>query len=238
MGGMGGSAGGGGKGRGGMGGGKGSDRYTSASDYYHGAAPPPPQVILTPHGGQYLSTEANEYEIVYMPLQARIYLYDKTRKPLSARDVHAQMSLKQPADNVVRHVPFQYIAPPAGATEQDYVVAIFDFRQLTDKETPITFEFSGLSDRRHPTASFTPLFSPLKIRPYVAQVLLTESDRDGVMRQRVCPVTGAVLGSRGSITKLYIADYPLYVSGQDSIAAVEQSPERYLPQPSMPTPGR
>ena len=51
------------------------------------------------------------------------------------------------------------------------------------------------------------------------------------MRQRVCPVSGQVLGSRGPVVKLYIADYPLYLSGEDCIAAVKQSPEKYLPHP-------
>ena len=101
-------------------------------------------------------------------------------------------------------------------------------RQLQDHETPITFEFSGLPDRKHPTASFTPVFSPSKIRPFVARVLPTQADRDGVMRQRVCPVSGQVLGTRGPIVKSYLADFPLYLSGEDCIAAVEQSAGKIL----------
>jgi len=223
------------QGGGGKGGRNGSDHSNAPADPFRGATPPPSRVVLTPHGGEYFSAE-NEYEIVYMPLQVRIYLYDKTYKPLSARDVHAQMSLQLPMDSVVRHVPFQYIAPSVGSTEQDYVVAAFDFRQLPDTETPITFEFSGLSDRRHPTASFTPRFSSAKIRPYVAQVRLTKSDQDGVMRQQVCPVSGAVLGGKGPVVKLYIADFPLYVAGEDCIAAVREAPEKFLPQSPMPVP--
>ncbi len=194
----GGGMGGGGRGHGGMSGSGSSDSRKAPSDYYRGAAPPPTQINCTPHGGEYLVTETNHYEIVYMPLQTRIYLFDNKMKPLSARDVHAQMSLKLPSENAPRQIPFQYVAMPAGAAEQDYVVAVFDVRQLKDGETPITFEFSGLSDRRHPTAAFTPVFSPAKIRPYVARVPLTEADRDGVMRQRVCPVSGQMLGSQGT----------------------------------------
>ena len=127
---------------------------------------------------------------------------------------------------------------PAGVAEQDYVAAVIDMRQLPDQDMPITFEFSGLADRCHPTAAFTPVFSPAKIRPYVARVLLTEADREGVMRQRVCPVSGQFLGTRGPITKLYIADFPLYLSGEDCVAAVMESPEKYLPQPATPISGR
>jgi hypothetical protein len=208
------------------------------SDFTQGVPPPPPQLVLTPHGGEYISTEANYYEVVYMPLQTRIYFFDSKLKPLSARDVHAQMSVQLPMDSTARHVPFQYVAMPPGVAEQDYIVAVLDMRQLQDKETPITLEFSGLSDRRHPTASFTPRFSPSKMRPYVARVLPTEADREGVYRQRICPVSGAPLGSRGPVTKLYIADFPLYVAGDDCIAAVQEAPEKFLPQPSMPVASR
>ena len=123
------------------------------------------------HGGEYLVTEWNHYEIVYMPLQTRIYLYDKDVRPVSARNVRAVTSLQLPMESAIRQIPFQYVALPTGRAEQDYVAAGFDVRPLQDKDTPITFEFLGLPDRRHPTASFTPLFSRSQIRPYVAHVL-------------------------------------------------------------------
>ena len=223
--------GGGGPGGGGRGGGGGGPN-AGPSDPTRSMKPPAPQVVLTPHGGEYLQTEAVQYEIVYMPLQTRIYLFDNKLKSLSARDVHVQMSLTLPSESNPRRIPFQYVATPSVAGEQDYVVAVFDMRQLRARETPITFEFSGLPDRKHPTASFTPVFSPSKIRPFVARVLLTHTDRDGVMRQRVCPVSRQVLGTRGPIIKLYLADVPLYVSGEDCIAAVEQAPEKYVRRPT------
>ena len=44
-----------------------------------------------------------------------------------------------------------------------------------------------------------------------------------------CPVSGRVLGIERQAIKLYIGDYPLYLAGEDCIAAVKQSPEKYLP---------
>jgi hypothetical protein len=218
---------------GGGGQGRESDQFNPGRNYT-----PKPQITLTPHGGEYLSTETNHYEIVYMPLQTRIYLFDKKMKPVSARNVHVQMSLTLPSESAPRRIPFQYVAMPAGVAEQDYVVAVFDMRQLKEGEIPITFQLSGLSDRQHPTASFTPVVSPSKIRPYVARVLPTEADQDAATRQRVCPVTGQVLGSRGPAVKVYIADFPLYLSGEDCIPAVQQAPEKFLPHPVSPLPGR
>ena len=148
------------------------------------------------------------------------------------------MILQLPRENAPRRISFQYAAMPPGATEQDYVMAVFDIRPLQDKETSVTFQFSGLSDHRNPTATFAPYYPRLNIRPYVAKALLTEADRDGVARQQVCPVAGVPLGSRGPVVKLYIADYPLYVSGDDCIEAVREAPQKFLPQPPMPSPGR
>ena len=133
---------------------------------------PTPQVVLTPHGGEFLELKALRYEIVYMPLQTRIYIFDIQDHPLSARDAHVEMSLNAAVrTGQSRQIPFRYIVMPPGATEQDYVVAVCDNRRnCTDPETPITFKFSGLDDRKHPTAEFTPIFKPEKIRPYVAKV--------------------------------------------------------------------
>ena len=224
-----------GQGRGG--GRQGSGGKGTPADKFNETKPPPPLVMLTPHGGEYITTEANHYEVVYMPLQTRIYLFDDKLEPLSAQNVHVQMALHVSREKTSAPIAFQYVAPPAGAGEQDYVMAVFDMRGQ-DKETPITFEFSALPDRQHPTLAFTPLFSPAKIRPYVSKVLLTKADREGVFRQRTCPVCGAVLGSQGPIVKIYIAEYPLYLSGDDCLTAVKENPEKFLPQLAPPGPGR
>ncbi len=225
----------GGRGGGGRGGG-GRGRDTAASDPTRGMKPLPPQVVLTPHGGEFLQTDTIQYEVVYMPLQTRVYLFDKKLKPLTARDARVQMSLTLPAESSPRRIAFRYAAVPPRASEQDFVFAQFDLRQLQDREVPITFEFSGLPDRKSPKVSFSPVFSAEKIRPFAARVLLTAADRDGVMRQRVCPVSGQMLGTRGPIVKLYLGDFPLYLSGEDCIAAVQASPERYLSRPAAARP--
>jgi hypothetical protein len=224
---------------GGMGGRRagGGDRRSSPSDYYRGATPPPSQTVLAPHGGMYMNTESNVYETVFMPLQIRIYVYDKSLKTISARDTHVQASIQLPGESTVSQLPFQYIVLPPTAAEQDYVVAVFDVSQLRGKETPIAFEFSNLPDREHPTARFTPLLSNSKVRPYVARVLATKAETDSVLRQRVCPVCGDVLGSKMPVVKLLIAEYPLYVCSEDCMMAVRERPAKYLPQPQAPVGG-
>jgi hypothetical protein len=216
-------------------GGKGR-RSESSDSSQHNHTPPAP-AILTPHCGRYITTESNYYEVVFMPMQTRIYVFDKAMKPMSAREVHVQMIVQLPREPAPRRIPLQYMILPPGVADQDCVVAAFDVTRLGETETPIAFQFSNLPDPRHPTASYSPMFSPSKIRPYVAEVSLIEPDRNGIARQRVCAVSGDVLGSRGPVVKLLIGDYPLYVCCAECIAAVRQSPDRFLPQPpAVPSP--
>jgi hypothetical protein len=220
---------------GGRGGGRhGSSSKSDSSDSHSSYAPLPAPAALMPHGGDYVSTEKNYYEIVYMPFQTRIYVYDKKFKPLSASELQAQITLQIPLEPAARKVSLQYVPMPAGATEQDFVAASIDIRPLQDKETSVTLDLTKRSD---PTATFTPHYDHFAIRPYVSQAALMESDHDAVNRQRICPVTGAVLGSRGPIVKLYVTDIPLYVSGEDCIAAVRDDPRKFVPQ-APPVPDR
>ena len=135
------------------------------------------------------------------------------------------MVLQPSDDKPIGPIVFQYAVLPPGWGEQDYVAASFDLSQLPGNETPITFTFTGLPDRQHPTASFTPVFTPSKIRPYIAQVLPTEADRNGILQQRICPVDGLGLGSKGPVVKLLIGERPLYLCCKECIAAVRQAGE-------------
>ena len=94
------------------------------------------------------------------------------------------MSVQLPADERPTTGAFQYVAMPPGSAEQDYVIAQLNVRPLEGKETSITLEFSGLPDRRFPTASFTPYYPHFSIRPYVAKALVTDADRDAIPGSR------------------------------------------------------
>jgi hypothetical protein len=198
------------------------------------SGPLPIPGTLLPHAGDYVSNDANYFELVYMPVQTRIYLYDRKFRPISARDLHAKMTLQLPWEAAPRQVPFQFVPLPAGATEQDFVAAPFDVRPLQGKDISITFELSVLAN----TATLTPHYDHFNIRPYFAKASLTAADQDAIARQRICPVTGTPLGSRGQVVKLFVAEFPLYVSGEDCIAAVKAAPQRFVPQaPPMPNLG-
>lgn len=190
----------------------------------------PPLVMITPHGGEFLEAGSNSLEVVYLPHETRVFLYGKTRQPLSARELRGQMSMQFPGETGIRQFPLQYAAQPKGSKEQDYAAATVDLSQVPDSEIPIQFRFENLPDRRPVKAEFNPIFSRSKIRPYVAEVSLTQADRDGIAGQRTCPITGAGLGSMGIPKKVLVGDKALYLCCTDCIDKVKESPQKYTAQ--------
>ncbi len=182
--------------------------------------------VLMPHAGDYVSSERNYYEIVYMPLQTRIYVYDRKLRPATSKEVQAHMTVRPASQAGEQKVAFQYVPQPPGSTEQDYLTANFDAGPLQGSDVSISFELSRLTE----TAVLSPYYAHFNIRPYIAKASVIPADKDAIDRQRICPVTGAPLGSRGAVVKIYVAEFPLFLSGEDCIGAVAQSPQRYVPQ--------
>ncbi len=140
------------------------------------------------------------------------------------------MTVQMPNQPGPQKVQFQYVPVPQGSTEQDFVAANFDIRPLQDQEASITLELNRLTD----TVVLSPYYAHFSVRPYLAKALVTSADKDAIARQGRCPVTRAPLGSRGAVVKVYIAEFPLYLSGDDCIAAVAQAPQRFVPQAPPP----
>ncbi|MHB1033396.1 MAG: hypothetical protein ACYC35_03295 [Pirellulales bacterium] len=184
----------------------------------------PPLAQRTPHGGLFLEAGSNSLEVVYLPQETRVYLYGKSRQPLSARELRAQMSMKLPGETGIRQLALQYVAQPAGSKDQDYLAAAVDVTEVSD-ETPIKFHFENLPDRAHSKAEFTPFFHQSEIRPYVARVSFVQADREGLAQQQTCPVTGARLGSMGDPIKVLVGDRPLYLCCAGCIDKVKETPD-------------
>jgi YHS domain-containing protein len=55
-----------------------------------------------------------------------------------------------------------------------------------------------------------------------------QSDQSGIARQRVCPVTGAELGSMGEPVKVVVGGQPLYLCCKGCLDKVRSDPEAYL----------
>jgi hypothetical protein len=57
---------------------------------------------------------------------------------------------------------------------------------------------------------------------------LTAEDRVAAKKQRICPVTGALLGSMGDPYKIKVKDQTVFLCCQGCVGAILQDPDKYL----------
>lgn len=127
---------------------------------------------------------------------------------------------------------YRYALKPVAATSgqhwEEFLVAPVDVTRIRDGDMMVSLYLSKLPTEQQPQASFSQTFALTRTRPSVTVAALTEADRVGIARQRVCPVSGGELGSMGTPVKLLVADQPLYLCCQGCIGKVRENPERYV----------
>jgi hypothetical protein len=74
----------------------------------------------------------------------------------------------------------------------------------------------------------SPTAQSKEAKPEVKIAKLTEGDKAGIARQKVCPVTGEKLGSMGDPIKVLVGDAPIYLCCEGCVAKVKKDPETYL----------
>ncbi len=181
-----------------------------------------------PHGGQMTEVTPASFEVVYQPREIRVYVYGSERQPQTARGVQGEVVLQVGNHSAARRVPLRYVASPAQAHEQDYLVAAVDVSRIKDGDMAVTFNLKGLPLDDQPQATFTQTFALTATKLRVTVVPLTEGDRAQIAKQQFCPVMGAKLGSMGAPTKVLIGEQAVYLCCKGCLGKVEKSPEQYL----------
>lgn len=189
-------------------------------------------IYRPPHGGQVHATESQYYEVVYLPLETRVYFYGPDQQPVSPRGTQGQVAMYVRGHEQPFRFPLKYYTVAGGTIDQEYLAAQVDVTRVSDGAMMAVFELANLPDRQQPQVSFKQTFALTKMRPAVTVVALSATDGDAIARQRVCPITGGQLGSMGQPVKLMIGNQPLFVCCQGCIDKVRQAPEKYLPGPS------
>ena len=81
---------------------------------------------------------------------------------------------------------------------------------------------------KHSCCSQEATQSPQGGQTRVVLAALGESDKTGIAEQRVCPVSGAQLGSMGDPVKAMVDGKPVYLCCQGCLSKVQSAPEAYL----------
>jgi hypothetical protein len=209
------------------GGGHGSahgDGHTS----HQPAADNPPVEAQPPHGGQVTKLEPLTFEVVYYPQGVRLYIFGFMPYPASAKETKGEVVMQVRDNPRIFRYPLNYVAPPSGSSEQDYLTAAVDLTHVRDGDMSVTFNLENLPLPNRPKAAFTQPFALTKVKPKVTVAQTVEADRAGIAQQKTCPITGAMLGSMGTPVKVMIGDQPSYLCCQGCVAKVKNDPEAYL----------
>ena len=201
------------------------------ADHQHAQTRPASIVGQPPHGGQVYATSLQYFEVVYLPQETRVYLYGPTQWPMSASGAQGQVAMQVRGDDRVFRYPLQHVSAGDGSTGEDYLAAGVDVSRVRDGDMAVTFHLASLPYQQQPQVTFTQRFALTQARPAVAIAALAEPDRAAIARQRVCPVSGGVLGSMGTPVKLLVGDQPVYLCCQGCIGKVRENPEKFVAQP-------
>ena len=166
------------------------------------------------------------FEVVYRPMETRVYLYGSERQPIAARGVQGQLVMKVHGNDKEYPFPLKYVAPKPGSTGQDFLAAAVDVSRIRDGSMNVTFELAGLPNPREPRVAFTQAFALSKLLVTVAR--LDDSDGARIQRQKVCAVSGGKLGSMGTPIKVLVGDQPIYLCCKGCLGKVQANPEAYL----------
>lgn len=189
------------------------------------------QRAAAPHDGQLTTAPPMSFEVVYLPQEIRVYLYGQMPSPASAKDVTGEVSLQRPYDDRATRVALRYVAQPAG--QQDYLSAPVDISKVKDGELNATVKLANLPLANHPGITFAQSVVVSKAKPQMALSALDQRDQAGIARQRVCPVTGAALGSMGEPIKVLVGAQPLYLCCKGCLGKVQSDPQAYLRKASQ-----
>jgi hypothetical protein len=179
-----------------------------------------------PHGGQLVAKSPLIFEVVFQPKEVRLYLYGPWPQPRSTKDIQAVVSLKRPKEKDATRVEMKYVAAASG--EQDYLSAAANLSAADQKDLTAAFKLKNLPLAAHATVEFARAVVISKAAHKVTPAELDKNDEAGIAKQKVCPVTGAQLGSMGDPIKLLIDGKPLYLCCQGCVAKVKSDPEKYL----------
>ncbi len=201
------------------------------SGHDHGAGSQPAAnaqaALRPPHGGQIARNETLALEVVYRPQEIRVYAYDPALQPASVKDAGGELAMQVEGHAEFHRAPLRYVASPPGSREQDYLAAGVNLSNVRDGGMKVWFKLDNLprSDRRQPVV-FNQTFA--LSQPHVALAALVEDDREGIARQKVCPVMGGALGSMGEPVKLLVDNHALYLCCRGCVRKVQEAPDTYL----------
>ncbi len=172
-----------------------------AGHQHQGASPAgtraAPAAQPSPHGGQISVAEPFRFEVVYQPRETHVYLYDASNRPISARGVQGQVTMKVRGYEKVYRYPLKFAAAGTGADTHDCLALALDVSRIKDGDMTATFALENLPDRQQSRTAFTQTFAlsraPLQVKvatPTQSVWTCSMHPQVKLAKQGKCPICG------------------------------------------------
>lgn len=168
----------------------------------------------TAHGGRFSVAGPLRFEVVYLPQETRVYFYDPSNRPISARGAVGQAAMTVRGYEKVYRYPAAYVATGTGSGIQDFLVVTVNVSRIKDGDMSVAFDLTNLPSRELPAVRFAQTFALSKLPVAVAE--LDASDGPRIERQKVCAVTEGKLGSMGRPSRCWSAISPFTFAAKDA----------------------
>ena len=95
------------------------------------------------HRGQVTTTTSYAFEVVYQRNETRVYLYDRSLRPATARGLRGEVVMQVRGNTQLYRYRLEYATVDPRSGEQDYLVARVDVSRVRDGDMQVTFNLAG-----------------------------------------------------------------------------------------------
>ncbi|WP_233903423.1 hypothetical protein [Stieleria maiorica] len=171
------------------------------------------QVAAGPHGGSLKQAGTLQLETVVSQAGIELYVYDSTGQPYSVQSGRGAASLRIVGDAK----RYRYDLLPDG---KGGLTASVNLSKIAGRQVEINLQLVGLPGLAR---------SGVQLKE-VATVPASEMQlaAAAIARQKICPVSGKLLGSMGDPVAVDVTDDRVFVCCAGCVDAVKASPEKYL----------
>jgi len=164
------------------------------------------------HGGRIVASGGFQFEVVFAVRSVAMFVFDRAGMPVDVRNVRGRLVFSSASDR--RTYRYDLYSPGRDADLPNRLYLAVDLSNVADRGVSVDIALHGLD--RQPVELSVP-FQRTLTREQIA-----------VARQRVCPVSGKLLGSMGKPPKVTIDQRDVYVCCAGCEKPLRKNPQLHL----------
>jgi len=173
----------------------------------------PPQVSkFGPHAGRLLVSGGFQFEVVFSDRSVEIFVFDPAGRPAQLHGVRGRVVFAFSGDR--RTFRYDLYSPGRGAPFPNRLYLAVDLSRVRDRGVSVDVLLQGLGQR---PIEFATSFQRSQTLEQIA-----------ILRQRICPVSGKLIGSMGQPRKVTIDKRDIYLCCAGCESPLRKNPQVHL----------